>query len=71
MYIIFSGDTCHQVALTLAVNEQIPWLYCQDATVLGAFVFDCILEYIKIAQAHFVMTFASFLSAATTASMLW
>ena len=48
MYNFFSGDTCHQVALTQAVNEQIPWLYCQDATVLGAFVFDRILEYINI-----------------------
>ena len=48
MYIFFSGDTCHQAALTPAVNEQIARLYCQAATVVGAFVFDRILEYINI-----------------------
>ena len=50
MYIFFSGDTCHQVeaALTPAVNEQIPRLYYKAVTVVGAFVFDRILEYINI-----------------------
>ena len=75
MYIFFSGDTCHQAeaALTPAVNEQIPRLYYQTVTVVGVFVFDRILEYANITapQAQVVMTFASFLSAATAASMLW
>ena len=50
MYIFFSGDTCHQaeVALTPAVNEQIPRLYYQTVTVVGVFVFDRILEYANI-----------------------
>ena len=48
MYIVSSGDTYHQVAITPAFNEQIPWLYFQAAAAVGAFVVDRILEYINI-----------------------